>query len=212
MPGKRNGLPARFFASSPFAGAGADTSARQRGIFLGRSDLARKCNNVAKYTMFRHCTDEFHLQIYDIALSAQCADVVSPPGKQPGGYYPLNYCVIAPGDHFILIRYAAHHPYTVCATEFPLGNLMAYARRNFCLVIPNKKAVPKSRFGTANRLTNGVWAVFLQGSRPDGGRCGYRGSLTRAVRREPGCRRRLRWCSPASGRPSRPADRRHCRR
>ena len=140
------------------------------------------------------------------------APTLFPMGKQPGGYYPLNYCVIAPGDNFILIRYAAHHPYTVCATEFPLGNLMAYARRNFCLVIPNKKAVPKPRFGTANRLTNGVWAVFLHGSRPDGGRCGYRDFLTRAVRREPGCRRRLRWYSPASGRPSRPADRRRCRR
>ena len=57
---------------------GRISSARQRGKFLGRSDLAQKCNNVAKYTMFRHCTDEFHLQIYDIALSAQCADVVSP--------------------------------------------------------------------------------------------------------------------------------------
>ena len=27
-----------------------------------------------------------------------------------GGYYPLNYGVIAPGDHWILIRCAAHHP------------------------------------------------------------------------------------------------------
>ena len=57
---------------------GRIVSTRQCGIFLGRSDLARKCNNVAKYTMFRHCTYEFHLQIFDIALSAQCADVVSP--------------------------------------------------------------------------------------------------------------------------------------
>ena len=32
-------------------------------------------------------------------------------GKQPGGYYPLNYGVIAPGDHWILIRCAAHRPY-----------------------------------------------------------------------------------------------------
>ena len=38
--------------------------------------------------MFRHCTAEFHLQIFDIALLALCADVVSPAGKQPGGYYP----------------------------------------------------------------------------------------------------------------------------
>ena len=27
-----------------------------------------------------------------------------------GGYYPLYYGVIAPGDHWILIRCAAHHP------------------------------------------------------------------------------------------------------
>ena len=27
-----------------------------------------------------------------------------------GGYYPLNYGVIAPGDHWILIRCAEHHP------------------------------------------------------------------------------------------------------
>ena len=27
-----------------------------------------------------------------------------------GGYYPLYYGVIAPGDHWILIRCAVHHP------------------------------------------------------------------------------------------------------
>ena len=33
----------------------------------------------------RHCAAEFRLQMFDGALSAHCADVVSPMGKQPGG-------------------------------------------------------------------------------------------------------------------------------
>jgi len=35
--------------------------------------------------MFQHDTAELHLQMFGIALSALCADVVSPWGKQPGG-------------------------------------------------------------------------------------------------------------------------------
>ena len=34
-----------------------------------------------QYAMFRHDTAEFHLQIFNIALSALCADVISPWGK-----------------------------------------------------------------------------------------------------------------------------------
>ena len=34
-----------------------------------------------QYAMFRHDTAEFHLQIFNIALSAFCADVISPWGK-----------------------------------------------------------------------------------------------------------------------------------
>ena len=41
------------------------------------------------------------------------------------GGYPLNYGVIAPGDHFILIRCAEHHPYADCATELLSGNFDA---------------------------------------------------------------------------------------
>ena len=36
-----------------------------------------------------------------------------------GGYYPLYYGVIAPGDHWILIPCGLHHPYADCATELP---------------------------------------------------------------------------------------------
>jgi len=35
--------------------------------------------------MFRYNTAEFHLQMFDTALSALCADVVFPGEKQPGG-------------------------------------------------------------------------------------------------------------------------------
>jgi len=35
-----------------------------------------------------------------------------------GGYYPLYYGVIAPGDHWILIRCAAHHPYMAYPLKF----------------------------------------------------------------------------------------------
>ena len=38
--------------------------------------------------MFRRCAPKFQRQNVRIALSALCADVVSPTGKQPGGYYP----------------------------------------------------------------------------------------------------------------------------
>ena len=41
-----------------------------------------------KYTNFPHDTAELHHKMLDTALSAQCADVVSPTGKQPGGDYP----------------------------------------------------------------------------------------------------------------------------
>ena len=50
--------------------------------------------------MFRHCTAEFHLQIFDIALSAHCADVVFP--------WENN-------------RADAIRPYMACATELPSG-------------------------------------------------------------------------------------------
>ncbi len=41
--------------------------------------------------MFRHDTAELYCKMFDIALSAHCADVVSPAGKQPGRYYlPLQ--------------------------------------------------------------------------------------------------------------------------
>ena len=50
------------------------------------------------YTMFRHCTAEFHLQMFDDALSAQCADVVFP--------WENN-------------RADNIRPYTVCAAELP---------------------------------------------------------------------------------------------
>ena len=42
-------------------------------------------SDVAKCTVFRHCTVQFCRIMFDTALSAQCADVVSPMGKQPGG-------------------------------------------------------------------------------------------------------------------------------
>ena len=56
-----------------------------------------------------------------------------------GGYYPLYYGVIAPGDHWILIRCAAHHP-TRSVPPNQLGrNFGAFvgvvrptAHRNFC--------------------------------------------------------------------------------
>ena len=35
-----------------------------------------------------------------------------------GGYYPLYYGVIAPGDHFILIRCGLHHPYMAYPLKF----------------------------------------------------------------------------------------------
>ena len=35
-----------------------------------------------------------------------------------GGYYPLYYGVIAPGDHFILIRCGLHHPNMAYPFEF----------------------------------------------------------------------------------------------
>ena len=38
--------------------------------------------------MFRHDTAEFHLQMFGIALSALCADVVSPMGKQRRRFAP----------------------------------------------------------------------------------------------------------------------------
>ena len=66
-------------------------AARQRGRFLGRTvthPLGLQCR---EYSIFRHDTAEFCLQIFDTALSALCADVVFPMGKQPGGYYPLCY-------------------------------------------------------------------------------------------------------------------------
>ncbi len=66
---------------------------------------------------------------------------------------------------------------------------------------PSPPKYPLGNFQTKNRseatLRNGEsfdeWGLryFLHGSRPDGGRCGYRDFLTRAVRREPGCRRRF---------------------
>ncbi len=31
----------------------------------------------------------------------------------------MNYGVIAPGDHWILIPCGLHHPYADCATELP---------------------------------------------------------------------------------------------
>ena len=56
-----------------------------------------------------------------------------------GGYYPLYYGVIAPGDHWILIRCAKHHP-TRSVPPNQLGrNFGAFvgvvrptAHRNFC--------------------------------------------------------------------------------
>ena len=38
--------------------------------------------------MFRHDPTESHRKMFDTALSALCADVVFPMGKQPGGCYP----------------------------------------------------------------------------------------------------------------------------
>ena len=44
------------------------SAARQRGKFVGRTDLARKCGNIAKYTMFRHDTAEFYRKMFDTAI------------------------------------------------------------------------------------------------------------------------------------------------
>ena len=51
---------------------------------MSRTDLARWGDDVAKCTMFRHDTIEFHCKMFDIALSAQCADVVSSIGETTG--------------------------------------------------------------------------------------------------------------------------------
>ena len=46
-----------------------------------------------------------------------------------GGYYPLYYGVIAPGDHFILIRCGLHHPYMAYPLKF---HFYRNAVRLFC--------------------------------------------------------------------------------
>ena len=45
-----------------------------------------------------------------------------------GGYYPLNYGVIAPGDHWILIRCAAHHPTQTVPPNYHHKNFVARMR------------------------------------------------------------------------------------
>ena len=45
-------------------------------------------SNVANMPCFDIVPSNFNGKMFRIALSALCADVVSPQGKQPGGYYP----------------------------------------------------------------------------------------------------------------------------
>ena len=45
-----------------------------------------------------------------------------------GGYYPLYYGVIAPGDHWILIRCAAHHPTQTVPLNYRRKNFVALMR------------------------------------------------------------------------------------
>ena len=61
------------------------SAARQRGKFLSRTVTHPPGPHCCEYSLFRRCITEFHLQMFGIALSALCADVVSPLGKQPGG-------------------------------------------------------------------------------------------------------------------------------
>ena len=63
-------------------------SARQRGKFLSRTVTHQPGLQCCIYTIFRHDTAELDCKMFDIALSALCADVVSPAGKQPGGHRP----------------------------------------------------------------------------------------------------------------------------
>ena len=56
-------------------------SVRQRGKFLSRTVLTIQGFRCCIYTIFRHDTAEFHRKIFDIALSALCADVVSSEGN-----------------------------------------------------------------------------------------------------------------------------------
>ena len=46
-----------------------------------------------------------------------------------GGYYPLYYGVIAPGDHWILIRCAAHHPTRSVPLNYCRGYFVAFVLR-----------------------------------------------------------------------------------
>ena len=77
------------------------SSARQRSKFLSRNVLAEPGFQCWEYAMFRHNTIEFSLQIFDTALSALCADVVFPEGKQPGGYYPPLRPPKSPGGNLV---------------------------------------------------------------------------------------------------------------
>ncbi len=51
----------------------------------GQNRFGRIRYRCCQCAMFRHNTSDFHLQMFEPALSALCADVVFPLGKQPGG-------------------------------------------------------------------------------------------------------------------------------
>ena len=60
------------------------SSARQRGKFLSRTELAPQCNDVAKCTMFRHDITEFRLQMFDTTIVGAMRRRCFPAGETTG--------------------------------------------------------------------------------------------------------------------------------